>query len=157
MNPLLRKYRTARRFSPATLRTFRIALLWIPLAGGLIRITGYKRLERLVNRHVAGDRDRRRALPPEEALAVVQDGFRLALRYSPYRGTCLSRSILLRALTVAQGLDAALCVGVRKDLNYLQAHAWVCAEGASLGPDSASAIEFNRLPELPATGRVGSR
>lgn len=157
MNPLARKLRTARGFSPETLRTFRVSLMWIPVAGGLIHALGFRRLERLVSRCLVPAQPAPASLPPREVMEAVETGFRLALKYAPYKGTCLSRSVLLRALMKAQGLEAALYVGVRKDLESLQAHAWVDAEGAGFGPDSVIETDFHRMPRLPASGALSDQ
>ena len=154
MNPLARKLRTARGFSPETLRTFRVSLLWIPMAGALIHALGFRRLEHLVSRCLVPAQHGPASLPPGKAKEAVETGFRIALKYTPYKGTCLSRSVLLRALLRAQSLDSTLYVGVRKDLESLQAHAWVDAEGVGCGPDSGIETDFHRMPCLPASGAL---
>lgn len=65
---------------------------------------------------------------------------------------CLQRSLALQLFLRRQGIDAELRIGVQKDKDRLQAHAWVEAAGSPIG--ETPAIESRFLPLLP---RVSGR
>ena len=145
MTALIRKIRTARHLPQETLSVVRISLFWIPVTGALLPIIGYKRLERLISHIAERSWSVRHQSTPDQRRDSVETGFRLAMKNLPYRGSCLSRSVLLKEIVNATGLEASLCVGVRKSKGSLEAHAWVRVNGEDLGCDSAASSDFNRL------------
>jgi len=56
----------------------------------------------------------------------------LASRYGPYRGNCLKRSVATYWLLRRQGIDCELRIGVRKESNQIEAHAWIECLGQPL-------------------------
>ena len=57
---------------------------------------------------------------------------RAARHYSPGQTTCLEESLLLCYLLQDQGLPATLRIGVRKQSEKFEAHAWVEQDGIAL-------------------------
>jgi hypothetical protein len=53
-------------------------------------------------------------------------------RHGPYRGNCLSRSLVLWGMLRRRGIDSDLRIGVRTDAARFQAHAWVEYQGQPL-------------------------
>ncbi len=156
MIALIRKIRTARHLPQETRSVVRISLFWIPVTGALLPIIGYKRLERLISHIAERSWSVRHQLPPDQRRDSVETGFRLARKNLPYRGSCLSRSVLLQAIAKANGLEASLCVGVRKSVGCLEAHAWVRVNGEDVGCDSAVSGDFKRLSGSQEAGWVQS-
>ena len=56
----------------------------------------------------------------------------IAVRFSPFPVTCLSRSLVLARILRRHRIDARLRIGVRIADGKLDAHAWVEADGAPL-------------------------
>ena len=56
-----------------------------------------------------------------------------AARYHLYPMTCLRRSLVLQRLLGQQGIAADLQIGVRKEEEKLNAHAWLAYHGQPLG------------------------
>lgn len=54
---------------------------------------------------------------------------RLATRYTPNSGNCLSQSLTLWWLLRCQGIDSDLRIGVCEDEHELKAHAWIEYKG----------------------------
>jgi Transglutaminase-like superfamily len=57
---------------------------------------------------------------------------RAAEHYSPGHATCLEESLTLWYLLEKQNISAVLRIGVRKQLNQFEAHAWVEQNGIAL-------------------------
>ena len=57
---------------------------------------------------------------------------RYARKHGPYRGNCLSRSLVLWWLLRRWGIESDLHIGVRRDTENLDAHAWVEYQGQPL-------------------------
>lgn len=152
MKHLAGKMRTARRLSTEVRRVAWFSLVWIPVAGVFLRVLGVHRLQRVVSRSADTSRAPRESAPPELRREAVTTGYRIALRNLPYRGSCLSRSIVLREIARAWGLDAQICIGVRKGLDCPEAHAWVQLDGEDLGDDGAASTDFKRMTGQHGTG-----
>lgn len=60
-----------------------------------------------------------------------------ALRYSLLQYTCLEESLTLWYLLRKQGIPACLRIGVRKENEKFEAHAWVEYRGEALNQDEA--------------------
>lgn len=82
----------------------------------------------------------------------TEAGFWLALKYSPYWGTCLSRSILMKTLLHRQNVPTILRIGVSKASGDFQAHAWLELENRVIRFDRGLCNQFTPLE--PWTGAV---
>jgi hypothetical protein len=70
----------------------------------------------------------------------------IAARHGLYQANCLHQSLALCRLLREKGLPARLRVGVRKNAQPFQAHAWIELEGIPLGQQSIAEYEaFERL------------
>ena len=67
-------------------------------------------------------------------------------RVLPFNHTCLRESLVLLALLYRRGVDAELCIGVKKSGIELAAHAWVNADAL---PQDCEANATYRLLSLP--------
>ena len=76
-----------------------------------------------------------------------------AARFGAVRGSCLAQSLVVWWLLRRCGLDAEVCIGVRRPTDTFQAHAWVEHRGTVLN-DTADVRErfaaFERV-EVPST------
>jgi hypothetical protein len=112
----------------------RRVLLWVtfalPLTALGLRVFGFRRvyaaLERLSRRARLSSEDETRQV--RRARHVI----RYAAKHGPYRGNCLSRSLVLWWLLRRRGIESDLRIGVRRDAENLDAHAWVEYQGRPL-------------------------
>jgi len=74
-------------------------------------------------------RERPSAAAQAESIARWVDA---AYRRSPFRPTCLTRSLVLYRLLRARGLPCELQIGVRKEDAQFEAHAWVECVGIAV-------------------------
>ena len=75
-------------------------------------------------------------------------------RYGPVHPSCLAKSLTLWWLLARQGISSRLRIGIRKENEKMEAHAWVERDGAALNePDehhhhySAFDAAFSSLPQ----------
>jgi hypothetical protein len=74
---------------------------------------------------------------PERGIALQQAHtaarmVALAARYGPYRANCLKRSVVTYWLLRRRGIDCELRIGVRKESDEIEAHAWIECLGQPL-------------------------
>lgn len=131
------------------------AALLEPAVTILLRIVGWRRLERGVARLTplcpTGDRlptagdpaEPADVVEPEESgetaasteavdPAALARMVRVASIRSPFPSTCLSHSLTLWLLLRRNHVESDLCIGVRRDGRALAAHAWVECRGRPL-------------------------
>ena len=96
-------------------------LLFVDIALRLVSVT------RLLPRTAA-------ATPTNPPLPLARIGrlLEVARRYSPLPSTCLKDALVLARLLRAEGIDAAVKIGVVRGDGGLRAHAWVDHRGAPL-------------------------
>jgi hypothetical protein len=133
---------------------FQRAAILLPLVRWSLRLRGYgktftslqKRIQFQANRTESGPEAR------EEVQATCRI-VRAALRYSLAQYSCLEESLTLWYLLRKQGIPACLRIGVRKENEKFEAHAWVEHGGEALNQDEAmhrhyAAFEED-MPEPP--------
>lgn len=107
------------------------AALAIPLVAIGLRVLGFRQLQKCL----AGRRSRVLPVPTadvSERQARARTVARIVLAVGstwPFRVACLSRSVTLWWLLRRQGIDSQLRIGVRKQAQGIEAHAWVELEG----------------------------
>ena len=72
----------------------------------------------------------------------------LAARAVRRDGPCLLRSLIIFWLLKARGEQAELLIGVNKENEALQAHAWVETQGTTIGDSVAMTAGFATLVRL---------
>jgi hypothetical protein len=98
-------------------------ILILPIAYSGLKLFGLNRLLSRIQRLTPDAREL-----PEPSLPEVQTYTRLfsaVVRRCPLPLQCLGRSVALCWLLLQQGIDARVHIGVRKEDNALDAHAWV--------------------------------
>ena len=127
-------------------RVFLAAWFLLPVSTGLLRLFGYRRLQRWASR-----------LSPLRTRAVPGDRFERALatramvmkaaRRNPIPSTCLSRSVVLDALLRRAAIESDLRFGARQGVEGFEAHAWVEVDGRAL--ELIDVIDRSGGPFLP--------
>jgi hypothetical protein len=134
---------------------FRRAAILLPLVRWSLRLRGYGKTFTSLQRRVQPQAKGTEILPEvHEAVQATCRMVRAALRYSLTEFSCLEESLTLWYLLRKQGIPACLRIGVRKENEKFEAHAWVEHGGEALNQDEAmhrhyAAFEQD-LPEPPA-------
>ena len=76
----------------------------------------------------------------------------IATRHTPFRATCLSRSLLLGWLLRRRGVASDLRIGVRLTNGVLDAHAWVECSGVPVNDRPDIAAQFALFCDLVPLG-----
>lgn len=63
-----------------------------------------------------------------------------AYRRSPFRPTCLTRSLVLYRILRARGIPCQLHIGLRKRETELEGHAWIGSGGLASDPEGFEAM-----------------
>lgn len=112
---------------------FRRAAILLRLVRLSLRLRGYGKtftsLERRVQFHA---RETGTGLRSHEEVRALCRMVRAALRYSFAQFSCLEESLTLWYLLRKQGIPACLRIGVRKENERFEAHAWVELRGEAL-------------------------
>jgi Transglutaminase-like superfamily len=109
------------------------ALLVLPVIRLVLRLRGYHR-----SKQALGNLVQLVAMPADPLLeaTMVDRMVRVAAGRGPLASNCLSRSLTLWVLLRQHGIDAEVCLGVRRGAGDLDGHAWVEYLGRTLN-DSA--------------------
>lgn len=112
---------------------FRRAAILLRLVRLSLRLRGYGKtftsLQRRVESHA---RETGTGLQSHEEVRALCQMVRAALRYSFAQFSCLEESLTLWYLLRKQGIPACLRIGVRKENERFEAHAWVELRGEAL-------------------------
>lgn len=73
----------------------------------------------------------------------------LAAGFGPWRANCLARSLLLEWMLRRHGVPVALRIGVRRQADALEAHAWVESNGVPVNDEPDIAERFTPFADLP--------
>jgi hypothetical protein len=116
-------------------------LMLLPAVGGMLRLMGVRRTYRLLERSTGSSVTP--VCPSESSKDSAERMGRIvaiASRHGPYKATCLRQSLALWWLSRRRGLPVQLRIGVGKEREIMQAHAWVELAGTVIN-DSVSIAE----------------
>lgn len=125
------------------------ALAALPLSAFLLRLAGFRRAQGFLSK-MAG----RRARPLDLEKTQAQRAASLvaaAAAEGPYHANCLEQSLTLWWLLQRRGTACQLRIGVRKQADRLEAHAWVELDGAILNDGEGIHRHFSPFPADLAT------
>lgn len=133
---------------------FRRAAILLPWVRCSLRLRGYgKTLASLQKRSSSEVHSMKNQAGSRDQVPATCRMVKAALRYSFVRYTCLEESLTLWYLLRGQGIAACLRIGVRKENQKFEAHAWVEHGGEALNQDEAThrhyAVFEQDLPEPP--------
>jgi hypothetical protein len=123
------------------------ALAALPLSALLLRLAGFRRAQNFLSK-MAG-RGARSLDLEETPLPQARRAARLvavAAAEGPYHANCLERSLTLWWLLRRRGVACQLRIGVRKQADRLEAHAWVELDGAILNDGEGIHRHFSPFP-----------
>ena len=144
MTSLSSRLTQLRALSRAQQLTLVAAWIWLPLFWLGLRVMGLPRFQAwLLKTPVQSTRAL--TLPDIQALG---EAVNIAARYTPFRATCLTRSILLGWLLLRRGVPSDLRIGVRLTKGALDAHAWVECGGVPVNDSPDVGSQFAPFGDL---------
>jgi hypothetical protein len=130
------------------------ALALLPAVRLGLRTLGMRPVEAALARRIGAGR---RAEPDRAIYRARRTARLVSVAAGFVGGACLARSIVLAWLLERQGVPAQLRIGVRKDENGFEAHAWVEAAGVVLNGGSNSAVNYAAFDRDFAVARGNCR
>jgi hypothetical protein len=132
----------------------------LPMLALALRLGGLRRTQAVLwrlapffrpHRVIEGD-------PPDPRARVIARMVRAAAAHGPYRANCLKQSLALWWLLRVNGIESDVCVGVRRALNGIEAHAWVEYQDRPLNDREDVDLRFTpfRLAIIPAWRTLSS-
>jgi hypothetical protein len=117
-----------RGLAPRERRLLLQLTLLLPLIGLALNLLGYRRTHDALGRAIPQRTSAPRRAPaesPAEIARLIARLVSIAARHGPYRASCLRQSLALWWLLRRRGIAADLRIGVRREQNRVEAHAWV--------------------------------
>ena len=145
-----------RRFSalerPARSLFLRATIL-LPLVALSLRWRGFRATQATLQRSLLNDNQEREAALVSKSAAMIAHMVNAADRHGLVHPSCLAKSLTLWWLLGRQGVSSHLRIGIRKEKEKFEAHAWVERDGVALNePDephdhyAAFDAAFSSLP-----------
>src|SRR5436309_7482293 len=128
-----------RRFSalerPARSLFLRATVL-LPLVAGSLRWRGFRATQATLQRSLLNDNQEREAALVTKSAAMIAHMVNAADRHGLVHPSCLAKSLTLWWLLGRQGIPSHLRIGIRKEKETFESHAWVERDGTALNePD----------------------
>src|SRR2546430_15157928 len=128
-----------RRFSalerPARSLFLRATVL-LPLVALSLRWRGFRATQATLQRSLLNDNQEREAALVSKSAAMIAHMVNAADRHGLVHPSCLAKSLTLWWLLGRQGIPSHLRIGIRKEKETFEAHAWVERDGTELNePD----------------------
>ena len=102
------------------------AAILLPIADMALHMFGYRKTQQALARN---SKEQKIQISPDAGqfaqAQVVANCVRLAARNGPYRTTCLRESLVTWWLLQSRGMPVLLKIGIAKDKENFNAHAWV--------------------------------
>jgi hypothetical protein len=145
-----------RRFSalerPAR-NLFLRAIVLLPLVALSLRWRGFRATQAILQRFLSNGNHEADAVPVHRIAAMTARMVNAADRHGLVHNSCLAKSLALWWLLGRQGIFSHLRIGIRKEKEKFEAHAWVERDGIALNePDehhlhyAAFDAAFSSLP-----------
>ena len=116
------------------------AAVLLPLISLSLRLRGFRGTQSFLQKFLSPSNDAADTSAPECRDLTVRM-VRAAVRHSPGHPTCLEESLALWWLLGRQGIASELRIGVRKQNERFEAHAWVERDGTALNEPGGSGFE----------------
>lgn len=132
------------------------AAAMLPLIALSLRLRGFRSTQAFLQRFLSKPND------PTDVSAFGSANLtarmvRAATRHTLGRTTCLEESLALWWLLGRQGIGSDLRVGVRKEREKFEAHAWVERDGTALNEPEAKHLHYAAFDAALASMPPGSR
>src|SRR5713101_103708 len=124
-----------RRFSAlerSAQKLFLRALVLLPLVALSLRWRGFRATQAVLQRFLSDANQGSDVAPISKCAALTAHMVNAADRHGLVHPSCLAKSMTLYWLLARQGIPSHLRIGIRKEKEKFEAHAWVEREGTAL-------------------------
>jgi hypothetical protein len=152
------RWRRFRKLPPSQRSLVLRAMALLPLTEAGLRLMGFRRWKKLVER-LSRPVPQRRILEGADQQAMaerISRAVRSAERHGPRAPNCLERSLTLWWLLRRHGIEGELHVGARKSESRFEAHAWVELRGLVLNDSPNVHKHYARFDAPIASAEAGS-
>ncbi len=111
-------------------------VFWLPWISFSLKFFGYLRTRNFLSRGIAQSKLHQADTAELARAERIAELLAIAGRHGFISATCLRQSVLLEYWLKRQGFNAEIKIGVRKEANLFDAHAWVELNGIPLAQDS---------------------
>lgn len=125
----LRRFRALER--PAQILFLR-AILLLPLVSLSLRWRGFRETQAVLERFLSKANPEQTFAEASRRAALTAHMIHVADRHGLVHPSCLAKSLTLWWLLAWQGIASELRIGIRKENEKMEAHAWVERDGAAL-------------------------
>jgi hypothetical protein len=108
------------------------ALVMLALVGLSLKFRGFDATQSTLRKKASGAKQRPASDSPDKQIALTARMVNAADRHGLVHPSCLVKSLTLWWLLGRQGITSELRVGVRKEGENFEAHAWVEREGTAV-------------------------
>ncbi|MGH9677468.1 MAG: lasso peptide biosynthesis B2 protein [Candidatus Acidiferrum sp.] len=130
------RLRRFRALEPAAQRIFLRAAILLPLLSLSLRLRGFGATQASLGKLLPAANQKTLAFPGQHA-ELASRMVRAAVHHGLGNPSCLEESLALWWLLKGQGIASRLRIGVRKESEKVEAHAWVEFDGAALNEPEA--------------------
>lgn len=129
---MLEKLRRFRALDLPAQKLFLCALAMLPAISLSLRWTGFKATQAMLRELLPASPTEQNSDAVDERLALTSRMINAADRHGPVHPSCLVKSLTLWWLLERQGIQSQLRIGIRKEKDGFEAHAWVERKGVAL-------------------------
>jgi Transglutaminase-like superfamily len=151
---MLKKLRRFSALGGPAQKLFLQALALLPLVSLSLRWSGFRTTQTALQKIIPSPLPEQNPDDVSRRIALTAHMVNAAGRHGVFHPSCLAKSLTLWWLLGRQGIDARLRIGIRKEKDNFEAHAWVEREGTALNePEehhrhyAAFDAAFNSPPE----------
>jgi len=148
-----RRWRAFTRLTWAERRFLVEAALLLPAVALALRLAGFQRVQATMSRTRGAQRAALDGRTP--SAATIAYLVAVASRYTLGRPRCLPQALVLWSVLRRQGRAAELRIGVRKQDDQIEAHAWVEYDGAVFDVAGGGYKRFSPFEGAPVAGQRG--
>jgi hypothetical protein len=132
------------------------AMVLLPLVSLSLRWRGFRATQARLQRFLSKANSKQIQINVQERAALTAHLVNSADRHGLSHPSCLAKSLALWWLLGRQGIESHLRIGIRKDEEKFEAHAWVERDGAALNEPEEHHRHFaafaGELSSLPPEG-----
>ncbi len=114
------------------------AIVLLPLISLSLKLRGFRATQGALQRFLSNRREQQDVDAHSQCIAQTAHMVHSAARYGLGNPSCLEESLTLWWLLGRQGVSSELRIGIKKDKEKFEAHAWVERDGTALNEPEAN-------------------
>lgn len=129
---MLEKLRRFSALESSAQKLFLQSLALLPLVSFSLRCGGFRATQTTLQKTIGNSLPKQDPGYVSQRIALTAHMVNAADRHGVFHPSCLAKSLTLWWLLGRQGIDARLRIGIRKERDNFEAHAWVEREGTAV-------------------------